>query len=95
MKGAEYSATNIYELAAVLGYSTLVDNITFTLCNVQGSVHRKYIPIYIQQDATLRSLFISGNCSTCFGWYLHPSSGAYTAVSTASGTCQTLTATCR
>jgi hypothetical protein len=26
------------------------------------------IPIYIQQDATLHSLFISGNCSTCFGW---------------------------
>jgi hypothetical protein len=26
----------------------------------------KYIPIYIQQDATLHSLFISGNCSTCF-----------------------------
>jgi len=25
--------------------------------NVHGSVHRKYIPIYIQQDATLRSLF--------------------------------------
>jgi hypothetical protein len=23
---------------------------------------------YIQQDATLHSLFISGNCSTCFGW---------------------------
>jgi len=32
-------------------------------------VHLKYIPIYIQQDATLRSLFMSGNCSTCFGWY--------------------------
>jgi hypothetical protein len=26
------------------------------------------IPIYVQQDATLYSLFISGNCSTCFGW---------------------------
>jgi len=26
---------------------------------------------------------ISGNCSTCFGWYLHPSSGANTTVSTA------------
>jgi len=39
-------------------------------------VHRKYIPIYIQQDATLHSLFISGDCSTCFEWYLHPSSGA-------------------
>jgi len=42
----------------------------------------KVIPIYIQQDATLHSLFISGNCSTCFGWYLHPSSGAQTTVDT-------------
>jgi hypothetical protein len=32
----------------------------------------QYIPIYIQQDATLHSLFISENCSVCFGWYLHP-----------------------
>jgi hypothetical protein len=54
-----------------------------------------YIPIYIQQDATLHSLFISGNCSTCFGWYLHPSSWAHTTVSTASGICHTVTATCR
>ena len=63
--------------------------------NVQGSVQRKYIQIYIQQDATLHSLFISGNSSTYFGWYLHPSSRAHTAVSTVSGTCQTVTATCR
>jgi hypothetical protein len=50
-------------------------------------VHRKYILIYvyIQQDAKLHSLFISGNCSTCFGWYFHPSSGAHTTSSTASG----------
>jgi len=61
--------------------------------NVQGSVHSRYIPIYIQQEAALHSLFISGNCSTCFGWYLHPSSGAHTTVSTVSGTCQTVTAT--
>jgi hypothetical protein len=55
------------------------------------------IPIYsyIQQDATLRSLFISGNCSTCFGWYFHPSSGAHTIVSTASGIFHTVTAICR
>ena len=53
------------------------------------------IQIYIQQDATLHSLFISGNCSTCFGWYFHPSSGAHTTVSTASGICHTVTATCR
>jgi len=53
------------------------------------------IPIYIQQDATLHSIFISGNCSTYFGWYLQPSSGAHTTVSTASGICHTVTATCR
>ena len=38
---------------------------------------------------------LSGNCSTCFGWYLHPSSGAQTTVSTASGICHTVTAICR
>jgi len=53
------------------------------------------IPIYIQQDATLHNLFISGNCSTCFGWYFHPSSGAHTTVFTASGICHTVTAICR
>jgi len=56
----------------------------------QGSVHRKYILIHIQQDAALHSLFISGNCSTYFRWYLHPSSGAHTTVSTVSDTCQTV-----
>jgi len=60
-----------------------------------NAIHIKYIPVYIQEDATLHSLFISGNCSTCFGCYLHPSSGAHTTVSTASGICHTVTATCR
>jgi len=58
-----------------------------------GSVHHNNILIYIQQDAKLYSLFLSENCSTCFGWYLHPSSGAQTTVSTASGICHTITAT--
>jgi hypothetical protein len=60
--------------------------------NIYGSVHRNYIPIYvyIQQEATLHGLFISGNCSKCFGWYFHPSSGAHTTVSTASGICHTV-----
>ena len=48
---------------------TRVENTTFLL-------------IYFQQDATLHSLFLE-NCSTCFGWYLHPSSGAHTTVFTA------------
>jgi hypothetical protein len=32
------------------------------------------IPIYsyIQQDATSHRLFISGNCSRCYGWYFQP-----------------------
>ena len=51
--------------------------------------------IIIQQDATIYSLFISANCSTCFGWYLHPSSGAHITVSTVSGITETVTATCR
>jgi hypothetical protein len=53
------------------------------------------IPIHIQQDASLRSLFKSGNYSTRFGWYFHPSSGAHTPVSTASVICHTVTAFCR
>jgi hypothetical protein len=53
------------------------------------------IPIYIQQNASLHSLFIFGNCSTCFGWYFHPSSGAHTTVSTAPGICHNVTAICR
>jgi hypothetical protein len=63
--------------------------------NTYAYVLRKYIPIYIQQDVTLHSLFISGNCSTCFGWYFHPSTGAHTTLSTASGICHAVTAICR
>jgi hypothetical protein len=58
-------------------------------------VHRNNILIYIQQDATLHSLFICGNCSTYFWWYFHLSSGVHTTVSTASGICHTVTAICR
>jgi hypothetical protein len=54
-----------------------------------------HILVYIQRAATLHSLFISVNHSTCFGWYLHPLSGAHTPVSTASGICYTVTANSR
>jgi hypothetical protein len=43
----------------------------------------------------LRQFILSGNCSTCFGWYFHPTSGAHTTVSTASGICHAVTAICR
>jgi len=55
----------------------------------------KYAAIISQQDATIYNLFICVNCSTCFGWYLHPSSGAHITVSTLSGIIDTVTAICR
>jgi len=54
------------------------------LFTFQGPRIVKYIPIIVQQDATVYSLFISANSSTCFGWYLHPSSRAHVTVSTVS-----------
>jgi hypothetical protein len=38
-----------------------------SIYNVQGSAHRKYIPIYFQQYATLHGLSISGNCLNVSG----------------------------
>jgi hypothetical protein len=80
------------ELKSHLPFTSLIRRF-----NVYGSVHRKYSSIYvdIQQNAMLHSLFISGNCTTCLGWYFHPSSGAHTTVSTARGICHTVTAICR
>jgi len=37
-----------------------------------------------------KQFILSVNCSTYFGWFLHPSSGAQITVSTASGTSQPL-----
>ena len=38
-----------------------------------------------QQDAHVTDLILFDNCSTCFGHYYHPPSGAQTTVTTASG----------
>jgi len=54
----------------------------------------KNVAIINQQDATIYSLFIFLNCSTCFGWHFHPSSEAHITVSTVSGIIETVTATC-
>ena len=48
------------------------------------SVHRESNLITVQQDATYSVYYISVGSSTCFGCR-HPSSGARTTVSTASG----------
>jgi len=51
----------------------------------KGPCTVKYMPINVQEDAKIYSLFISVNRSTYFGWYHHQSSGAHVTVSTASG----------
>jgi len=43
----------------------------------------------------ITQFILSGNCSTCFGWYHHPSSEAQTTVSTTSGICHTIITICR
>ena len=59
----------------VFNYSTPISFLIifsdFLKSNFYGSVHRKYIPIYVQQDATLHTLFyletalhVSGGTST-------------------------------
>ena len=65
-------------------YSTLITICKFTLL---------YSNIYPTR-CNFTQFILSGNCSTCFGWYHHPSSGEETTVSTASGICHTVTATC-
>jgi len=72
-----------------------------------SSHHQERNQLYLQHLVFVRPLLLpatrcsftqfilSGNCCICFGWYLLPSSGAQTTVSTASGICQTVTATHR
>jgi hypothetical protein len=85
-----------HQLLASLLYRD-VDVLTFILLMWRIGRAPNSTPVYsyIQQDATSHSLFISGNCSTCVGWYFHPSSGAHTTVATASVICHTATAICR
>ena len=45
--------------------------------------------------SNVTQFILSGNCPSCFGWYIHPPSGAQTTVSTASGICHAVTAICR
>ena len=68
-----------------------------TFCHTAFVVFR-YILRYSNTYSTIcnaTQFVLTENCSTCFGCYHHPISGAQTTVSTASGVCQTVTATSR
>ena len=43
---------------------------------------REYSNIYPTR-CNFTQFILSGNCSTCFGWYFHPSSGTHTTAFTA------------
>ena len=57
------------------------------------AVHESVLPNNIYPTrCNVTQFILYGNCSTCFGWYLQPSLGAQTTVSTASGVCHTVSA---
>ena len=49
----------------------------------------QYMSVCVKQDAN-KQFILSLNCSTCFRWFFHPSSGVQITVSTASDTSQPL-----
>ena len=79
-----YVCIFIKKVKAVAGFNIITFFKTHVICS----------NIY-QTRCNVTQFILSGNCSTCFGWYHHPSSGAQTTVSTASGICDTLIAICR
>jgi len=56
-------------------------------------IYSYYSNIYSKR-CNVTQFILCGNCSICFGWYFHPSSGAQIIVSTESGICHTVTVTC-
>jgi hypothetical protein len=66
-----------------------------TVLNVHGSVHRNIILIYIQQDATLHSLFHLETALHVSGATITYYQKRKTTVTTASGICHAVIAICR
>ena len=59
-------------------------NFEFSQTDFRKILKYQYSNIYPTR-CNVTQFILSGNCSTCFGWYHHPSSGAQTTVTTASG----------
>jgi hypothetical protein len=83
--------------AAYLSDSFILQDLTVPLHKTSNTRYLTilYILIYIHQDATFHILFYLETALHVLGWYHYPSAGAHTTVSTASGICRTVTATCR
>jgi len=76
-------------------FSVIIQNSTYVHMNpFLTMIILSYSNIYPTR-CNVTQFILSGNRSTCFGRYHHPSSGAQTTVSTASGICHNVTANCR
>jgi hypothetical protein len=75
---AHFFTPKVYVDIVSVGHTVVIAewHLHVTQFDVRGSMHRKRIFKYNQQDATLHNLFISVKCSTHFRRFLHPSSGA-------------------
>jgi len=79
-KGNSWKLWRMYLLLRIENSNCL----TTVVFYVHGSVHRESNLLTVQRDATYSVYYVSVGSSTCFGCW-HPSSGAGTAVITASG----------
>ena len=91
-KKSLFQEKSIASIAIETAFGAAVGHIQCNTINCKLSC--KYSNIYPTR-CNVTQFILSGNCSTCFGWSHHPSSGMQTSVSTASGICHTITATCR
>jgi len=71
------------------------ENLRYYICTLYflNTTQKWYYNIYPTR-CNVAQFILSENCSTCFGWYIHPSLRAHKSLSTASGICYTVTATC-
>jgi hypothetical protein len=65
------------------------------ITNVKNTTQETTYSNIYPTRCNITQFILSGNCSTVCGWYHHPSSGAQTTVSTASGICHTVIVICR
>ena len=82
------SSLHCFAMAVTKSYEI---NFPVILHAKQSSVYSNIYPT----RCNVTQYILSGNCSACFRLYFHSLSGAQTTVSTASGICHTVTATCR
>jgi hypothetical protein len=89
----QHRVTDFYNFAKCVYCAVGTEYILFhvgVVTKVRTTAHSNIYPTRCK----VTQFILPGNFSTCFGWY-HPSPGAQTTVSAASGICHAVTAICR